>query len=251
MIKTLLLTDLDNTLIYSHKHAQPDDICIEWLDGKMQGFMTPGAAGMLSSLPAQLLMIPLTSRSIAQYLRIQWPGKAPAQAVCTNGAVLLQSETADAEWAKESRRLIEPCMEDLLKLEKQIQRKNVCLRTRIVDDSYLFASCEDHGSAVSAFSQINAPENIQPELLGRKLYYLPAGLDKGHAADRLRNMYAPETVIAAGDSEMDVPMLAKADIALVPNEHIARMLNGVQAEICPENMPFSEFVLKYAINSCK
>ena len=251
MIRTLFLSDLDNTLLYSKKRAQPGDICVEWLDGEMQGFMTPKAVEMLGMLPANMLLAPLTSRSIAQYTRIQWPCSAPAQAVCTNGAVLLRGETPDERWANESRKLIDPCMDDLLQLKRQIDEKNICLRTRIVDDAYLFASCEDHESAVFAFSQISAPENIRAEALGRKLYYLPAGLDKGRAARRLRDMYPAKTVIAAGDSEMDVPMLAEADIALVPNEALARMLEGVETHICPENTVFSEFVLAYAIENSK
>ena len=33
----LFASDLDNTLLFSHKHAQAGDVCVEYLDGKAQG----------------------------------------------------------------------------------------------------------------------------------------------------------------------------------------------------------------------
>lgn len=39
--KLLFASDLDNTLLFSHQHAQAGDVCVEHLDGKAQGFFSP------------------------------------------------------------------------------------------------------------------------------------------------------------------------------------------------------------------
>ena len=37
MKQTIFASDLDNTLIFSYKHALATDLCVEYLDGKTQG----------------------------------------------------------------------------------------------------------------------------------------------------------------------------------------------------------------------
>jgi hydroxymethylpyrimidine pyrophosphatase-like HAD family hydrolase len=49
-----------------------------------------------------------------------------------------------------------------------------------------------------------------------KVYILPAGLDKGTAVERLRERISSGCVVCAGDSELDLPMLEIADMAVVP-----------------------------------
>ena len=41
----LFASDLDNTLLFSHQHAQAGDVCVEYLDGKAQGFFRPASSG--------------------------------------------------------------------------------------------------------------------------------------------------------------------------------------------------------------
>lgn len=36
----LFASDLDNTLLFSHRHRQPEDRCVERLNGAEQGFFT-------------------------------------------------------------------------------------------------------------------------------------------------------------------------------------------------------------------
>lgn len=247
---TLLLTDLDNTLLYSHKHAQEGDVCIEYLNGERQGFMTKQTVSMLEHLPDDLLLIPVTSRSIAQYRRILWPARPPKLAVCANGAVLLRDGEIDAQWSADSRKIIDPCMEALLELQAFALDRQIGLRARMVDEAYLFISCADPESARAAAAQISPPDSVQPQLLGRKLYYIPKGLDKGFAAKKLKERLGARLVLSAGDSEMDLPLLAQADVALTPNTTLAQKICGTRVESCPQGAAFSEFVLRYAIEHC-
>ena len=72
MKEILLACDLDNTLIYSYKHRVPGDSCVEWLDGQEQSFMTERTQALLRQLPANVRLVPVTTRSKEQYQRICW-----------------------------------------------------------------------------------------------------------------------------------------------------------------------------------
>ncbi len=47
---------------------------------------------------------------------------------------------------------------------------------------------------------------------------VPRKLSKGVAVSRLKERLGAELVIAAGDSEFDLPMLQEADLAFAPKE---------------------------------
>jgi hypothetical protein len=55
-----------------------------------------------------------------------------------------------------------------------------------------------------------------------RLYIFPKGFNKGTAVNMLCHRLQPELLICAGDGLLDLPMLCTADIALVPNECLAR-----------------------------
>ena len=43
-------------------------------------------------------------------------------------------------------------------------------------------------------------------------------MNKGTSLERLKKFLKADTVICAGDSEMDIPMLEKADISIFPKQ---------------------------------
>ena len=87
----LFASDLDNTLLFSHRHRQPEDRCVERLNGAEQGFFTRETPDLLPQVVQRVHLLPITTRSIEQYQRIQWPdGTAPRIALTANGAVLLR-----------------------------------------------------------------------------------------------------------------------------------------------------------------
>lgn len=93
----LFASDLDNTLLFSHQHAQAGDVCVEYLDGKAQGFFPPGVIRGLAQINRTMRFVPVTSRSIAQFLRIQFPpGCVPKYALVANGGLLLRNEIGRA-----------------------------------------------------------------------------------------------------------------------------------------------------------
>lgn len=238
MKRILFASDLDNTLIFSYKHCHPGDVCVEWLDGREQSFMTQRAYALLKDAASAMDFLPVTTRSVEQYRRIQLPAE-PKWTVTTNGGILLRDDVPDAAWLAWSQKLAEPYQAELRRLYQELTKRSWCLRRKMVDGLYLFAVCEGNLADYAKEYHGCTPLTVEPS--GRKLYFFPPGLDKGAALNRLS---PPE--ICAGDSALDVPMLRLAKTALVPNLELARLVGGENVRICPENMHFSEFVLEFA-----
>ena len=72
-------SDLDNTLLYSRSHKREGDICVEHIAGRAHGFMTPLTVERLREVSQKLCLIPVTTRSIEQYKRIDERRNAPAR----------------------------------------------------------------------------------------------------------------------------------------------------------------------------
>lgn len=243
----LLASDLDNTLLFSHRRRRPGDLCVEWLEGNPQGFMTPATRAALAALPASVRLLPVTTRSVAQYRRIRWPeGAEPEYAITTNGGVLLGRDGPAPAWLADSQALAAPFQADLQRLYDALPSQSWCLRRKMVDGLYLFAVCPEgiDMDACAALFRGRQPLDVAPS--GRKLYFFPPGLHKGGAVSAARRLFAPERLICAGDSPLDLSMLRLADLALVPDETLARQLPETPVEICPAEARFSEFVLQRA-----
>ena len=103
-LSLLFATDLDNTLLFSKKHRKPGDHCVEWLGGKEQGYFSTETIRLLRLIAARAEIIPITTRSIAQYQRIVWPkGCRPRRAITTNGAYLFEDNTPVPAWREAMR----------------------------------------------------------------------------------------------------------------------------------------------------
>ena len=247
--------DLDNTLFYSYKHRQADDICLEWLDGKEQSFTTPSAYEKLGLLTAQPGFVPVTTRSLAQLARIQWPGRPPHLALAANGGILLRNGAVDAEYAEVSRRSAAEAMPGLCWLLKTWKDIGIFKTVRIVDDLYIFGHAPDKSeqelmAVVKECSEFPAVRtaSLTVQASGHKIYAFPPGISKGEGLKRLAQAghMVPEWM-AAGDSMIDLSMLLMAAMALVPEGKLAKSLAGeVKAKRCPAGCNFQEFVVDAA-----
>lgn len=236
----LFLCDLDNTLIFSHRHRKPGDVCVEWLEGREQSFMTSNVRESLACLQ-DVLLVPVTTRSVEQYRRIQWP-KAPEWAVTTNGGILLGPSGPDPAWLEASRELAEPYMDDLARASAALSHEPWCLRRKIVDGLYLFSVSEDPETAESGAAGFRETGALSVAVSGRKTYFFPPGIHKGAAAVKLQERFGPCRTVCAGDSPLDLPMLTRAGTALVPSAELASHCAG-DVRVCPEHRRFSDFVM--------
>ena len=128
-------------------------------------------------------------------------------------------------------------------LERISAREDVT-SARIVENMYVYAACSDAAAAercAAAWAQ-DAP--FQMEVSGRKVYWFPPGIDKGTALRRAAGRYRPERILCAGDSVIDVPMLRRADLAMIPDGTLLPALPAERTLVCQENVRFPDFVLR-------
>lgn len=233
----LLACDLDNTLIHSHKRRRPSDICVELYDGHEQSFMSPRALDLLKQVAAQMLFVPVTTRSIAQYRRIHWTEDfRPRYAVTSNGAYLLDGDAQENFLRDE---VLPYAAELAAQCEKfsTDDRFDIC---RIVDDSFLFLRCSDDVDAAA----LTFDTRLTAQHTGKKIYLFPPPLNKGNALKLLTKKFPADKIFCAGDSDIDLPMLKLADVAFAPET-----LSG-DFVTCSEAPAFAEEFLLKILEAC-
>jgi hydroxymethylpyrimidine pyrophosphatase-like HAD family hydrolase len=204
----LFASDLDNTLIHSYRVAEAGDICVETRDNKKLSFMPPKAYSILKDIAAKCTFVPVTTRSQEQYRRLDL-GVKPKYALVANGAMLLIDDEVDGPWVSETRRRLNVTL-------PEIEPSELLFDIRRVDGFFIFAKSGNPPQAVKYLEAMLKDSAFEARSVNDKVYILPAGLDKGTAVKRLKEQISSDYVICAGDSELDLPMLEIADMAVVP-----------------------------------
>lgn len=241
----LFASDLDNTLLFSHKHKCDTDQCVEYLNGNEQGFCTRRTLELLAQVRAKARFIPVTTRSVEQYLRVAWPASCvPRYAVTTNGGILLDDGKIDPEWHARTKALITPWREELLRMESRLPDAPILKRYRVVDGIYLFAACDHERDAETIGRFFAGKTTLEIAVSGRKVYFFPPPVSKGEAVRRLRDKFKPGKTVCAGDSVIDVPMLRAADIAVLPDVEMLGAEGASAARVHQGAERFPDFVLE-------
>ena len=216
-MRALVAVDLDQTVVYSRRsagEAGPSRV-VEHLDGAPLSSMTVGAVEAYAALAARHVLVPVTTRTVAQYERITLPAPAP-HAVCANGGVLLVDGARDEDWARWVRAV---CAESapLAQVQQVVGA--------VADEPWvrLVRTAEELFVYLVAHARDQVPEPWLAELTGeltglgwgvsvqgRKVYAVPAGLSKAAAVERLAGLLGAGVLLAAGDSLLDRPLLELA-----------------------------------------
>lgn len=249
MKKTLFLCDVDNTLIHSYKHKKDGDVCVEILKEKEQGFTSPRTLELLKEVRSveDMELVPLTTRSVEQYNRIDFGGGKPRRALVTNGTLLLDGEKINEEWWMESLMSVSPLKDEMDRMFKMLEPQSTFIRVRIVDEMYLFVYCAEGVDPASTAEMLKLLTKLNVQCAGKKIYLFPPIADKGHATERMSQKTGAERIIAAGDSAIDIPMLKLADVAIIPQDEYMQAQEYKSCIVCPKEKVFSEFVLETAL----
>lgn len=248
----LLASDLDNTLIYSYQRLSEGAVCVESKDGKPLSFMMPAAYERLQTLAERLLFVPVTTRSLEQYQRIELlqHGRPPRLALTSNGGLLLVEGQVDPAWRTQTQQLVRPALPALRQAQALLAaQKDVYLPPRLVDEIFLFAKTRQVAHMVERLRAALDKKTVFVDSHGEKIYVFPRALHKGLAIARLRERVGDCTVMAAGDSLFDAPMLWQADAAVIPNEEplLAAMQGKKELLIHQkERLDFAQTVLEAA-----
>lgn len=244
-------TDLDNTLIYSHRHEiGANKYAVERYQGRPVSYLTEETGRLLQELAGQVCVVPTTTRTTEQYQRVNL-GWTPEYALTCNGGVLLCGQVEQKEWYEESVRRIASASAMLKRaavlLEQEPKRE---LEVRWVKELFVFTKSRQPQETVARLRHALNPALVDVFANGVKVYVVPKGLSKGEAVRRFRRLVHSEFLMTAGDSAFDISMFAQSDLALAPRSMAERPLPK-QTVVMPGNKVFSEELLSYALAAVK
>jgi hypothetical protein len=222
--------DLDRTLIYSASAAGdpatlPSLRVVEHYEGAPLSRVTDTAWELLGRLMARARVVPVTTRTEAQYRRVGLPA-TPAFALCANGGALLVDGVRDPEWDDWARDVVTRAapLPDVLRLLEAVAGEAWVRTVRAAEGLFVYLVAQSRDAVppgwLADLTTAATDAGWTLSLQGRKVYLVPAGLTKAGALVRLRDLLAatgaPVRLLCAGDSLLDAPMLVAADAAIRP-----------------------------------
>lgn len=249
----ILFTDLDNTLIYSKDMKPEKKILVEIYNDKANSFMSEFSYQLIKRLEEKLLLIPVTTRSIVQYRRINL-GISPKYTLCANGGILLKYGLIDREWYKDTLLMTEDSYEERQKalryLENDTRRTFEC---RNVEDLFVFTKCENAEEAARDLMHLLNCELVNVLYNKDKLYILPKKLNKADMAKKFTEKLSnkefnrnKDLIFAAGDTDFDLDMVKSADIGFAHKDMVID--NSDKNILNRYSGLFSDFYLKEILN---
>lgn len=228
---TVTAFDLDRTLIYSvasmgDPAVLPPLKIVEYFEGEVLSRMTNTSWSLLTELMRVAEVVPVTTRTQAQYERVALP-RTPQYAICANGGVLLVDGVRDPEWDAWVHGIVAlsaPLVE-VLAVFDEVADESWVKKAKAAEGlfCYLVANSrkEIPGKWLRKFTERITAMGWTVSVQGRKVYAVPAGLSKATGLMRLRDILieshpADVRVYSTGDSLLDAPMLEAADEAIRP-----------------------------------
>jgi hypothetical protein len=222
----VVASDLDRTLIYSRKARalgadDVDFVCAEIHEGRQTSFMTAEAAKLLAELATREIFVPVTTRILGQYRRVVLPGPPPRYAVVANGGLLLVDDVADPAWTRQVAQGLGQSfpLEAIWAHVGQVCRPEFTDKLRNADGFFCYAVVHPHRVPHGFLAEVAAwagERGWTMSLQGRKLYWVPRSLTKGAAVAEIARRTEPASVLAGGDSLLDIDLLLAADLGIHP-----------------------------------
>lgn len=229
-MSALVACDLDRTLIYSPKAFwletedpdAPPIIVSELWNGVPISFMTRESERLLIALREVATFMPVTTRTVAQYQRVQLPGGEPAFAITSNGGEILVDGVPDTGWREHVRRHLHEAsapLSELIAMHDELSTAAWILKTNVADELFVYSIVDREAIPegwLDEFEQRCVDLGWTVSLQGRKLYCVPRTLTKHDAVAEVARRLDGPLVLAAGDSLLDQSMLEWADLAFRP-----------------------------------
>ena len=226
----LAACDLDRTLIYSRNALwlegadkdAPPLVVAEVYDGAPLSYMTRAAEELLLKLAVASTFVPVTTRTQAQYERVQLPGPVPEYAITSNGGKILHRGVPDPLWRGHLATQVAGRCAPLESVEELLSNpafSGWILRLHRAEDLFVYAIVDREVMPEAFLADLEAEcaaAGWTVSVQGRKLYCVPAPVTKSRALAEVAGRTSAGTVLAAGDSLLDQDMLAAADVAFRP-----------------------------------
>lgn len=210
---------------------------------------------MLLRLARHIPFIPVTTRSLEQYRRIEFGLSAPPPfALVSNGGILLENGQPSHAWYEQTQACIAPALPELEIARALLEQlPYIELGPRMVDGIFVFAKTSALHATWHAMACELDLSAVFIDSVGEKIYVFPKVLHKGFALQRLRKQLGAAKVFSAGDSAFDIPLLLEADIPIIPDEALLRdALSGkcgCYIASCEHRYQFGDAVLNYILTA--
>lgn len=231
----IFATDLDNTMIFSHRligGLENEVHCVEFYQGRDITYMTNTAIEKLKLLQQQLYVIPVTTRSVSQLNRVElW--STMQYAIIDNGGTILHYGIPISQWKEYIGKIL--ASYDLLGLCNLLNHlPGLISSPKIIDDKFVFAKSNEAETCTKILFKTLDTKIWQISFQGTRIYVIPKGITKGIALRYLCENILPchLPVIAAGDSTLDISMLEYANYGIIPSDCSLRAFsdkNWIQA----------------------
>lgn len=240
---TYFFSDLDNTLVYSHRVSLPGErIAVEYLNDHIQSYMTKKTYDFFSK-SIGVFLIPTTTRTCEQYARLSetFARFGCRYALVCNGGILLDNNEIDLEWLSETKRIAGDELSDLKEASELFLRLFQKENIHYVNDIMLYAKTDTPALDAVRLTSILNTKSLNVYFDSRKVYCIPASINKGNAMKRFSNRMGITRTIAAGDSIPDIPMLGISDLAILPY-NLSNSVEHVRKNVAENSQCFSDYI---------
>lgn len=223
-MKVLYATDMDRTMVFSQRFIEeyPPKSSYEVAethDGRIISYISSPVKKRLKIInnSNDVTVVPVTTRSISEFNRINI-GLNPKYAIVSNGGTILKDGEPLKDWEEYIKE--NSCMQDLMQCMIDLDElESVDRETKVIDGKYLFNKTSNGPLFdVEIAELMDRYPNLQFTRQRAKIYVIPKSFSKAIALRWLQNRLGCDKLVASGDSELDLPMLAIADYAVIP-EH--------------------------------
>jgi hypothetical protein len=225
---TLAATDLDRTLVHSARSggvAPPGEvICLERRGNVATASLLRSTAATLVGLTQRAIWVPSTTRSAAEYLRLDVEGRlglAPCHVVCANGGVLLTGGLPDAGWTAQVAVLLAEAaplgeMSELLARHLAYLPHAGSGPVRDADGVLLSVRARYPVPWLEELEAQCSARRWRVAAHGDKVLLLPMALTKSAAVEEVCRRVGATRLLAAGDSPLDADLLLAAHAGIQP-----------------------------------
>lgn len=224
MSRVLYASDMDRTLIFSDNFireypSEKSYTPVEYKDGRVISNMCDEVKDRLHKLKdnKQVTFVPVTTRSIAEYNRVDI-GFIPEYAIMANGGKILHNGVEMEEWNDyiKSGFKAEEAMNIIVDIEDELT--SVDYKVKVIDGCYLFFKTE-HPELfdIEVMYLMNKYPDWEFTRQVKKCYAIPKHFSKQIALRWLWHKLDKPFIVASGDSELDLPMLTLANKAIIPS----------------------------------
>ena len=235
MKNVILFSDLDRTIIHSSKFLKESvnpEIVEFNKDKKPISYMEKEALLLLNELSNNLLFIPVTTRSLEQYKRIDLKIK-PLYSITSNGGIILKNNKRLKSWDDFIKNNISN--KNYMEIQDKLKSINKYLTRELtlIDNVFFFSKINDN----NLFELNYELDNILKyydwtyTIQGNKIYIMPKFISKENAINYLlqNELSKDNFIITAGDGKLDYNFvfLPGSNLSIVPlNSELYNLIEG-------------------------